>query len=392
MRPVDTVRYLHQLQTRIDAQQSANLLRKRLVVDAVKAGEIVVDGESLVNFSSNDYLGLASNRDVKDALIQGVTKYGAGASASHLICGHQSVHQQLEYELAKFTGAESVVLFSNGYMANQAVITTLVDRYGVVVADKLNHASLVDGAILSKAKLSRYRHLDLDHAEQKLKSANAEKSLLVSDSVFSMDGDLADTTGLQKLSETYDVPLLLDDAHGFGVLGQGAGVRACHSLNDHVIVMGTLGKAVGVFGAFVAGPRTLTEAMIQFARTYIYTTAIPPGVALAALKSIQIMQADTALFCNLYNNIHYFRQLATAANIPVMQSNTPIQPILVGEADRALRISTELRKRGYLLTAIRPPTVPMGSSRLRLTLSSSHSAEHIEEVVKSLADALDNEY
>jgi len=385
------VRYLDQLADRIDAQQSVNLFRQRLVVDSARFEQIEVAGDRLINFSSNDYLGLAHHPKLKESVSFATETMGVGSGASHLVTGHQNVHRALELKLAEFTHAESALIFSSGYMANLAVISTLVGRRGAVVADKLNHASLIDGAILSRGKLLRYRHKDLADAESRLVGLKGGADLLVSDSVFSMDGDLADVSGLQSLSEHYDVPLLLDDAHGFGILGEGRGIRAHEKLRDNVIIVGTLGKALGVYGAFVAGPQLLIQALIQFARPYIYTTSIPPSMAAATLKSIELLETEPARLQTLFKNINQFKALAKCRNLPIVESDTPIQPIVVKDSARALRISNELRRRGYLLTAIRPPTVPAGSARLRLTLSAAHSFEQIKSLVEELSIVLNLE-
>ena len=385
------MRYLDRLAVRIDAQQSANLFRQRLVVDSARSEKVEVAGDRLINFSSNDYLGLAHHPKLKESVSLAIETMGVGSGASHLVTGHQDVHRLLELKLAEFTHAESALVFSSGYMANLAVISTLVGRRGAVVADKLNHASLIDGAILSRGNLLRYRHKNLADAESRLTSLTSGADLLVSDSVFSMDGDLADVSGLQLLSEKYDVPLLLDDAHGFGVIGEGRGIRAHGKLNDNVIIVGTLSKALGVYGAFVAGPQLLIQALIQFARPYIYTTAIPPSMAAATLKSIELLESDPARIQGLFNNVRKFKELAKLRNLPLLESDTPIQPIVVKDSARALRISTELRRRGFLLTAIRPPTVPIGGARLRLALSAAHSFEQIQSLVEELSNVLNLE-
>ena len=314
-----------------------------------------------------------------------------GAGASHLVVGHQQPHEQLERALAEFTGRERALLFSSGYMANLGVLKALLGKEDVIVQDKLNHASLIDGGLASGAQLLRYRHNDLDHLEQLLaKSASADpdkRKILAVDGVFSMDGDIAPLDALADICDTHDVALMVDDAHGFGVLGeQGAGCSEHFGLGQQrlPIVMGTLGKAFGVSGAFVAGSHEMIETLIQYSRTYIYTTALPPACAAAALQSLSIIKAQPERRQHLQDLIAYFRQAISSLDFNVLPSTTAIQPIIIGDSEKTLALSQALLKAGLLVTAIRPPTVPMGTARLRITLTAAHSFAQVDQLLEVL--------
>ena len=367
--------------------RALHLYRTRRVLESPQGVEVRVDGETLLSFCSNDYLGLANDARVIDALQSGAQRYGVGSGASHLVTGHSVAHHALEEELAAFVGAERALLFSTGYMANLGVATALLDRHGTVFEDKLNHASLIDAARLSGAMVQRYAHGDLTRLEVLLAAADGVK-LVLTDAVFSMDGDIADVARLATLAQQLAAWLLVDDAHGLGVLGaHGRGTLEHFGLplRAPLILLGTLGKAFGTFGAFIAGDEELVEYLIQRARPYIYTTALPPAVAEATRTSLRIVQEEGWRREALNARIAQFRSGAAQLGLKLLDSPTPIQALILGEASAALAASDALRARGILVAAIRPPTVPAGSARLRITFSAQHSAQHIERLLEALA-------
>jgi 8-amino-7-oxononanoate synthase len=351
----------------------------------------LVDGRPLLNFSSNDYLGLSQHPDVIAALASAAREHGAGSGAAHLLGGHSAEHAALESELAAHTGRERALLFSTGYMANLGVICAFAARGECVLQDRLNHASLLDGARLSGARLLRYAHGDAAAAGALL-AAHPECSLLATDGVFSMDGDLAPLAALAAACEPARAWLLVDDAHGIGVLGaRGAGSVAAAGLSSAQVplLMGTLGKALGCFGAFVAGDAETIEVLLQRARPYIYTTALPPAVAAAARVALRLCREDEALRARLRDNIRHFRAQAAACALTPAASDTAIQPLVIGESARALALGERLREAGFLVGVTRPPTVPAGSARLRITLSAAHTSAHIDALCAALREALD---
>ena len=374
------------LAAELERRRTAHLYRSRRQIACTQAVELQVDGRTLLSFCSNDYLGLAAHPEVIAALQKGAGQYGAGSGAAHLVIGHSTAHHALEEELAEFTGRPRALLFSTGYMANIGVISALLGRGDTVFQDRLNHASLIDGGILSRARLRRYAHADATQLADQLKTAQGEK-LIVTDGVFSMDGDIAPLTQLAKVAKAADSWLMVDDAHGLGVLGkEGGGCLAHLGLNQHdvPILMGTLGKAFGTFGAFVAGSEVLIETLIQQARSYIYTTALPPAVAEATRVSLKLARSDAWRRERLQALIERFRSGAKQLGLPLMESTTPIQPLLAGSAEQALAWSQKLEKQGILVSAIRPPTVPEGSARLRITFSALHQDEHIDRLLDAL--------
>jgi 8-amino-7-oxononanoate synthase len=379
---------------RLRAQQ---LYRSRRVLESPQGVELRVDGKKLLSFCSNDYLGLANDARVIAAFRNGAEQYGVGSGASHLITGHSVAHHALEEELAAFVGAERALLFSTGYMANLGVASALLDRHGMVFEDKLNHASLIDAARLSGARVKRYAHGDvarlaalLDAAEIDNKTsppANAER-LILTDGVFSMDGDIADVARLVTLARQHAAWLLVDDAHGLGVLGaHGRGTLEHFGLQPQapLILLGTLGKAFGTFGAFIAGNEDLIEYLIQRARPYIYTTALPPALAEATRASLRIVQEEGGRRELLRARIAQFRLGAAQLGLTLLDSQIPIQALILGEAPAAVAASEALCARGILVAAIRPPTVPAGSARLRITFSAQHTAQHVERLLEALA-------
>jgi 8-amino-7-oxononanoate synthase len=373
-------------------KQADGLYRRRRTLTSAQGARVVVDGRELLNFCSNDYLGLANHPDVVAALQQAAARYGVGSGASHLVCGHSAEHEALEQELAMFAGRERALLFSTGYMANTGIVQALIGRGDAVFEDRLNHASLIDGGLASGAQFQRYRHNDVAHLKALLENSSADKKLIVTDGVFSMDGDVAPLPELAALARAYDAWLMVDDAHGIGVLGaQGGGVAEHFGLavSDVPVLMGTLGKGAGSFGAFVAGDAVLIDYLINTARPYIYTTALPPAVAAASRASLVFMRNGQALREKLGSLIRYFREGVNGLGLELMSSDTPIQPIVLGSNDRAMRWSSALEKRGCLVGAIRPPTVPAGQARLRITLTAAHAQADIDYLLQALADCRD---
>lgn len=370
---------------RLEALAADDLLRTRLVLDTPCGPEAVVDGRRLVSFAGNDYLGLASHPEIVDAFREGAARWGAGAGASHLVSGHQRPHEELEVALARFTGLPRALYFSTGYMANLAVLPALAGRGDTVIADRLNHASLVDAALLSRATVRRYPHGDVAAVERALEAADGRK-VVVTDGVFSMDGDIAPLPELLALCERHDALLVVDDAHGFGVLGeQGRGVLSHFGLaSPRLIYIGTLGKAAGVAGAFVAGDADAIEWLMQTGRSYRYTTAAPAATACAVLASLRLIGDGDERRARLAEHRLRMRQLLATCRSPLMPSDTAIQPVRVGGNSEVLALSARLRERGLWVPAIRPPTVPAGSARLRVSLSAAHEAANIDALCAAL--------
>lgn len=379
--PIDDV-----LLPALQQRKAAHLYRQRFELQSATGPEVVVDGRNYLAFCSNDYLGLASHPEVIATLQKSAGQYGVGSGASHLVYGHSAEHHALEEELAAFTGRPRALLFSTGYMANMGAIAALTDRGDTVLEDRLNHASLLDGGLLSRADFQRYR--DVAELERRLSGIDSGRKLVVTDGVFSMDGNIADLPAQAATCQRHDAWLMVDDAHGFGVLGeQGGGCAEHFGLNSEQlpILVGTLGKGFGTFGAFVAGSEALIETLIQFARPYIFTTAMPPSVAAATRTSLKLLQTETWRREKLQALITQFRRGAEQLGLQLMDSNTPIQPVLINDDALTVEIGQRLRERGILVGAIRPPTVPKGTGRLRITFSASHSEQQVDQ----LLDALD---
>ena len=375
------------LSQNLQARRADDLYRRRQVLDGPQGVEVCIEGRSYLSFCSNDYLGLANHPEVVAAFHRGLDEYGAGSGAAHLISGHSRAHHALEEELAAFVGRPRALLFSTGYMANLGVIPALVGHGDRVFEDQANHASLLDGARLSGARLMRYRHGDYAALEQRLADAPTGEYLVATDGVFSMDGDLAPLPGLAELAAAHGAWLLVDDAHGLGVIGPGGRGTAAHyglAPAQVPILMGTLGKAFGTFGAFVAGSETLVETLIQEARTYIYTTAPPPAAAAATRAALRLVREQDWRREQLQALVRRFREGAAQLGLELADSPTPIQPLIVGEATAALHLGETLRARGILIGAIRPPTVPPGSARLRITFSAAHSAAQVDRLLDAL--------
>ncbi|HTQ99283.1 MAG TPA: 8-amino-7-oxononanoate synthase [Candidatus Acidoferrum sp.] len=386
--------FLHSLNLRMQGRIERQLVRERRHMQSPQGVKVVIDGKQLLSFCSNDYLGLANHPDVIAAFKRGLDEYGAGSGASHLVTGHTRAHTALEEELADFTGRSRALLFGSGYMANVGVLTTLIDDKDQVFEDKLNHASLLDGGLFSGANFRRYPHKDMKRLEQMLDGAEPEGlRLLVSDGVFSMDGDVAPLGQLLKIADKYRGIMMIDDAHGFGCLGKNGGgvVEAAQERGAQIdeirlpILMGTLGKAFGTAGAFVAGCDELIESLIQFSRPYIYTTALPAALAVATRASLQLVRNEGWRREHLRTLVQRFRKGAAELKLNLLDSPTQIQVLILETAERALAASVQLEQQGILATAIRPPTVPPGTSRLRLTLSAAHTEQHVDQLLAALA-------
>lgn len=374
------------LAAELEALRAQGRYRQRRTL--IRKGIYCHEGDSsLLAFCSNDYLGLSQDPRLTQALAQAASRHGLGSGAAHLVNGHHPAHEALEEELADAVGLPAALLFSTGYMANLGSIQALMGRGDSIIADRLNHASLVDGAQLSGARFRRYPHLDLIAAERLLAESDQGERLLVSDTVFSMDGDLALLPEMQALARQHQAWLMLDDAHGFGVLGDGRGSLQHWGIKpgDTTLYMATLGKALGGFGAFVAGSHELVQTLINKARPSIFTTAIPPALAEANRAALRLLRTEAWRREQLMQNIQYFRNQAAELRLPLIGSSTAIQPLLLGSEARALAWSNALEQRGLLVTAIRPPTVPPGSSRLRITLSALHSQTDIQRLLEALA-------
>ncbi|TRZ67199.1 MAG: 8-amino-7-oxononanoate synthase [Rhodocyclaceae bacterium] len=367
----------------LDAQ---SLRRQRRIVDSPCAPELIVEGRRVLAFCSNDYLGLANDPTLIAAAQEGARLYGVGSGASPLINGHMTPHSALEHRLAEFTRMERALLFSTGYMANLGIVPVIVERGDAIFCDRLNHASLVDAARLSRADLNVYPHLDLAALETRLVASQGRRKLVITDSVFSMDGDLAPLSDLLALAVRHDAWLMVDDAHGFGLLGpQGRGALAHFGLTSpRLLHMGTLGKAAGAAGAFVAGTATAIEWILQKARTYIFSTAEPPMLAHTLLKSIDLIENGDQRRRHLAGLIALFRSSVRLKRWRLIPSDTAIQPLLIGGNVETMEVTSQLFAQGFWVPGIRPPTVPPGTARLRITLSSAHSEEHVVGLAMAL--------
>jgi 8-amino-7-oxononanoate synthase len=394
-----------ELQDELDERAAKGLLRSRRTVSGPQSTRLVVDGKPYLSFCSNDYLGFANHPQLIKALQQGADEFGVGAGAAHLVNGHFSSHEQLERELAEFVGKPAALLYSTGYMANLGVVQALTGRGDTVFADKLNHASLNDAMLLSRAEVKRYRHNDMAQLASLLEKTTSGRKLICTDAVFSMDGDYAPLPELLALCEAHDAWLLVDDAHGFGVTGelgrgslfrnplpapllqrgeQEGGERKGDLDSPRIIYMATLGKAAGVFGAFVAAESVVINYLINQSRSYIYTTATPPALSVALLASLKLIREGDARRARLQSLIVQLKQGLVGLPWALMESDTAIQPLLVGENQAALDLSLALRERGLWVAAIRPPTVPEGTARLRITLSAAHTSAEVAQLVEAL--------
>lgn len=374
------------LAARLAQQKEASLYRSPSCLESNQGTQIRIDGRTYLSFASNDYLGLANHPEVTHALAEGAQRWGVGGGASPLVTGYIHPHQQLEHALAHWVGRERALLFGSGYQANLAVLSALLSKQDWIVHDRLNHASLLDGGLLSGARFTRYQHNNIRSLEQRLQRTSGN-TLVVTDGVFSMDGDLADLPSICALAKKHHAWVMVDDAHGLGTIGvQGTGTIAHYGLTqgDVPILMGTLGKALGTSGAFVAGSHELIESLIQFARPYIYSTSSSPAIAHATLTSLRLVQEETWRRTHLQALIHLFREGATSMGWQLLPSETAIQPLIVGDSQSALNMAARLRELGIWITAIRPPTVPAGSARLRITFSAAHSKADVLRLLEAL--------
>jgi 8-amino-7-oxononanoate synthase len=381
--------FLRRVSRQISDLTERNLLRTLDERRSRQGGRIELDGRELINFCSNDYLGMSSDEAVIQRVSEEVKKFGVGSGSASLLSGRSSLHAELENELARFAGSESALIFSSGYLANTGAIPALTDRKDFIFHDKLNHASLIDGVLASKAAQKRYPHgktPDFSGIQ------DVDVKMLVTESVFSMDGDLIDLSSLLGKVIQNESVLYVDDAHGFGIVGDGkgaAGILSCGSqLSSSVLVMITFGKALGSMGAAILGSNEVIDFLVQKARTYIYDTAIPPLCVAAALESLTLLEACPKRRQSLFENIRFFRRVAIDAGIQLQDSDSPIQPIIFGSEEKTIAVANYLMKRGFYVRPIRPPTVPPGTSRIRLTITSSHNHDDILSLIQAIKDAL----
>jgi 8-amino-7-oxononanoate synthase len=379
-----------ELECELARRRDAGLARTRRIIDSAQGPRVSIGGRSLLAFASNDYLGLANAPDVADAARDAIARWGVGAGASHLIVGHAQPHAALEDALAEYVapcaGARALTL-SSGYLANLSILTALASRNDVIFADRLNHACLTDGALLSRARLERYRHGDVAALARAMEAVPGRRRFIVTDAVFSMDGDIAPLPELLRLAEAFDAWLVVDDAHGFGVLGGGRGTLTHFGLtSERIVYMGTLGKAAGVAGAFVAAHPAVVETLLQTARPYVYTTAAPPLLAVALAAALRSIRDDDFRRVHLAELIAAFRQGAAGLPWTLLPSATPIQPLIVGDVRTAVAVADALLARGILVPAIRPPTVPAGTARLRVSLSAAHTLADVDTLITALGE------
>ena len=380
------------IEKELEKRKDLKLYRQRAAISTGQKPNLVIDGKAYLAFSSNDYLGLACHPKLVSTFQKAAEQYGVGSGASHLVTGHSQAHHELEEALAAYVGRPRALLFSTGYMANIGAVNALLKRQDAVFEDRLNHASLLDAGLFSSAAFNRYPHNDVNHLSSLLEKSSGENKLIVTDSVFSMDGDIAPLDELIQAAKSHDAWLMVDDAHGFGVLGDkgqgclGLANQSSYGVDDVQVYMGTLGKAMGTSGAFIAGSESLIELLIQKARSYIYTTAMPPAVAAATLVSLELSERESWRRDKLISLVQRFQAGMKALPYELMPSLTPIQPILVGSAEKALALSQFLKERHIWVNAIRPPTVPMGAARLRVTLTAAHTEEQVDHLLTVLAD------
>ncbi len=371
--------------------KKSGLYRELKIVKSAQGTHLEIKGKTYLSFCSNNYLGLANNPLVIKAVKDAVEKYGWGAGASRLVSGNMTLHEKLENEISRFKGKEASIVFPTGYMANIGTISSLVSNGDLVISDKLNHASIIDGCRLSGADFRVYPHCDMEKLENILKkSSKYSRKLIVTDTVFSMDGDLAPLPDIVRIAHKYKAMVMVDEAHGTGVFGKrGGGVVEHFNLSKKVgIVMGTLSKAVGSLGGYVTGDTDLINYLRNKARTFMYTTALPPAVCAASIAGIRLIRENPSLRTSLWNNVSYLKKELDLLSFNVISSESPIIPILIGDAKKAVDVSAFLYKKGILIPAIRPPTVPAKSSRLRMTVMSTHTREDMERLLDVLKTVL----
>ena len=391
---------LDEIDSSLKDLKKRSLFRKRIVVSERKKNQIKINGRWLINFASNDYLGLSQNSSIKKAIINGINKYGNGGSSSHLVSGHTEAHQNIEKITKNNIGFASSILFSSGYLANLGIITTIAEKDSFIYADKLNHASLNDACILSRGKFIRFPHNDMVALENHLKNNKTKKKkFIVTDGVFSMDGDIANIPELVKLAKKYDAYLYIDDAHGYGILGKsGQGILEHYEkkdsikkiAKDRIIYTLTLSKAVGVSGALVCANKKIIDLVINKSRTYIYTTAEQPALMYGIKRSFEIIKKNHSLRSKINDHIYLFRRLINHKNL-LVDSITPIQPLVIGDDKKAVKISNLLIELGFYVPAIRPPTVPTDSARLRVSISALHSKGDIKKLSQAINKIIENE-
>jgi len=391
---------LDEIDSSLKDLKKRSLFRKRVVVSERKKNQIKINGRWLINFASNDYLGLSQNSSIKKAIISGINKYGNGGSSSHLVSGHTEAHQNIEKITKNNIGFASSILFSSGYLANLGIITTIAEKDSFIYADKLNHASLNDACILSRGKFIRFPHNDMAALENHLKkNKTKKKKFIVTDGVFSMDGDIANIPELVKLAKKYDAYLYIDDAHGYGVLGKsGQGVLEHYEqkdsikkiAKDRIIYTLTLSKAVGVSGALVCANKKIVDLVVNKSRTYIYTTAEQPALMYGIKRSFDIIKKNHSLRRKVNDHIYLFRRLINHKNL-LVDSITPIQPLVIGDDKKAIKVSNLLIELGFYVPAIRPPTVPKESARLRVSISALHSKGDIKKLAQAINKIIENE-
>lgn len=377
------------LQKELEKRETEGLMRQRRLLDSPQAEHIVANDKHFLSFCSNDYLGLANRPELITAMQKAAGDSGVGSGASNLITGHHRYHDELEKRLAKFVELPAALLFSTGYMANIGVIGALMGRHDAIFADKLNHACLNEGAYLSRAEFHRFPHNDVAALEKLLSESTAKHKLIAADAVFSMDGDIAPLPAYLALCEKYDAYLYIDDAHGFGVLGEhGKGSLSHFNLKSpRIIMMATLGKAAGVAGAFVAGERIVIDYLIQKANSYVYSTPAPPALSATLIESVGLIEAGDDLRAHLQTLIAELKNTLKLKKWQLMPSDTAVQPLVVGGNREVLALSEYLQSRGILVPAIRPPTVPIGTGRLRISLSAAHTLEDVRRLVTTIHEA-----
>ena len=369
------------------ALERQGLKRRLRDVTGAQGRKIILDGKEVLNFCSNNYLGLADDPRLREAAVGCIQKEGIGSGASRLICGNMTAHRELEVTIARFKGAESCLVFSTGYMANVGIISSVFGRDDMIFCDRLNHASIIDGIILSQAKFKRYPHSDMEALEEMLRTTTGfRRRGIITDSVFSMDGDIAPLDKITELARKYDCLVMIDEAHALGVTGKnGKGLAEHFGVEDRIdIQMGTLSKAAGSFGAYCCGSKELIEFLVNKARSFIYTTALPPAVAAASQKAIEIIRDEPMLRQKLWVNTDYFQKAIVAMGFNTLLSQTPIIPIVVGEPAVAVEFSRRLLEQGIFVSAIRPPTVPQNTARLRLTVMATHAREDLDYTLEKL--------
>ncbi len=376
------------IQDTLSDLQERGLKRTLRLLEGPQDRSIIINGKKVLNFCSNNYLGLANDPRLKQAAIERIHQEGLGSGASRLVCGHMTAHQRLEEKLAQFKGTERALTFSTGYMANVGIITSLFGRGDIIFSDRLNHASIIDGILLSQAEMKRYPHKDMIALEEMLKaSPGYKKKVIITDTVFSMDGDIAPLDHIVELAKKYDCLVMVDEAHALGVLGKnGKGAVEHFDLAKEIdIQMGTLSKAVGSFGAYVCGSQALIEFLINKARSFIYTTGLPPSIAAASLKGIEIIEQEPERRKKLWDNTNHLKQGLNELGLDTLASQTPIIPLGVGDANLALEFSEKLFERGIFVSAIRPPTVPHHTARLRITVMANHLKSDLDYLLEQLS-------